>query len=97
MPGQQLRISYGADVGGSFEWTDTLEVIANALGVDPSRLRTDRGSLRTRVHEALLAPSSAIATYDVPHDGPVRPMPALGAVTRWDDGKPVGGGGRLPE
>jgi transcriptional regulator with XRE-family HTH domain len=46
----------------------TLEAIADALGVDPGRLRTDRGAVHTRVHDALPALSSAIATYDVPED-----------------------------
>lgn len=55
----------------------TLEAIADALGVDPSRLRTDRGAVQTRVHDALPALSAAIATYDVPDDGPVRPLHEL--------------------
>ncbi|MDT0395962.1 helix-turn-helix domain-containing protein [Streptomyces edwardsiae] len=55
----------------------TLEVIADALGVDPGRLRTDRGTAHTRVHDALPALSAAIATYDVPEDGPVRPLQDL--------------------
>ncbi|MFD5497025.1 helix-turn-helix domain-containing protein [Streptomyces sp. GDS52] len=65
----------------------TLEAIADALGIDPGRLRTDRGTAHTRVHDALPALSAAIATYDVPEDGPVRPLQDLRtAVTdaaRW--------------
>jgi len=55
----------------------TLEAIADALGVDPARLRTDRGSTHTRVHDALPMLSDAIAAYDVPDDGPVRPVQDL--------------------
>ncbi|MGW4021611.1 helix-turn-helix domain-containing protein [Streptomyces sp. NPDC005009] len=55
----------------------TLEAIADALGVDLGRLRTDRGAVHTRVHDALPALSAAIATYDVPEDGPVRPLQEL--------------------
>lgn len=48
----------------------TLEAIAHALGVDPTRLRADRGPALRAVHDALPALSAAIATYDVPDDGP---------------------------
>jgi transcriptional regulator with XRE-family HTH domain len=58
----------------------TLEAIADALGVDPTRLRTDRGSAHTRVHDALPTLSDAIAAYDVPDDGPVRPVHDLHAA-----------------
>ncbi|MEU5092065.1 helix-turn-helix transcriptional regulator [Streptomyces sp. NPDC021356] len=57
----------------------TLEAIADALGVDSARLRTDRAAAQTRVHEALPALSAAIATYDLPEDGPVRPLRELRA------------------
>jgi transcriptional regulator with XRE-family HTH domain len=55
----------------------TLEAIADALGIDPIRLRTDRGPAHTRVHDALPALSAAIAAYDLPEDGPVRPLREL--------------------
>ncbi|MFJ4735300.1 helix-turn-helix transcriptional regulator [Streptomyces sp. NPDC088770] len=65
----------------------TLEAIADALGVDPSRLRTDRDATPTRVHDALPALSAAIATYDLPEDGPVRPLhelrTAVEETVRW--------------
>ncbi|MEV5762765.1 helix-turn-helix transcriptional regulator [Streptomyces tendae] len=65
----------------------TLEAIADALGVDPARLRTDRTAAHTRVHDALPALSAAIATYDLPDDGPVRPLRVLRAAVaeaaRW--------------
>ncbi|WP_432033512.1 helix-turn-helix domain-containing protein [Streptomyces antibioticus] len=65
----------------------TLEAIADALGVDPARLRTDRGSAHTRVHDALPALSDAIAAYDGPDDGPVRPLhdlrTAVVEAARW--------------
>lgn len=55
----------------------TLEAIADALGVDPGRLRTDRGGAHTAVHDALPALSASIASYDVPEDGPTRALPEL--------------------
>ncbi|MEV6997520.1 helix-turn-helix transcriptional regulator [Streptomyces sp. NPDC093982] len=55
----------------------TLEAIAGALGVDPGRLRADRGRAQSAVQVALPALSAVIATYDVPDDGPVRPIPEL--------------------
>ncbi|MFK0151138.1 helix-turn-helix domain-containing protein [Streptomyces sp. NPDC090493] len=65
----------------------TLSAIADALGVDPGRLRSDRGPTRTAVREGLPALSDAIAAYDVPDDGPVRPVRELHAATaetvRW--------------
>ncbi|MFI0576120.1 helix-turn-helix domain-containing protein [Streptomyces tendae] len=65
----------------------TLEAIADALGVDPARLRTDRGASHTRVHDALPALSAAIATYDLPDDGPARPVrdlrAAVAEAARW--------------
>ncbi|KKD03284.1 helix-turn-helix domain-containing protein [Streptomyces sp. WM6386] len=65
----------------------TLEALAAALGVDPSRLRVDRGPVHARVREALPALSAVIAAYDVPDDGPVRTLGELRAavaeVVRW--------------
>ncbi|MFJ8793217.1 helix-turn-helix domain-containing protein [Streptomyces sp. NPDC102462] len=55
----------------------TLEAIADALGVDPSRLLSDRGAAMSRVRDALPAMSAAIAVYDLPDDGPVRPLTTL--------------------
>ncbi|MDO0934825.1 helix-turn-helix transcriptional regulator [Streptomyces sp. DG2A-72] len=55
----------------------TLEAIADALGVDPTHLRANRVPTHTRVHESLPALSAAIATYDLPDDGPVRPVHEL--------------------
>jgi transcriptional regulator with XRE-family HTH domain len=65
----------------------TLEAIADALGVDPSRLRADRGAAHTAVQDALPALSATIAAYDVPDDGPVRPLhdlrTAVAEALRW--------------
>jgi transcriptional regulator with XRE-family HTH domain len=65
----------------------TLEAIADALGIDPGRLRADRGAVHTRVHDALPALSAAIAAYDIPDDGPIRPLADLRAAVedaaRW--------------
>jgi len=66
---------------------DTLDSIAAALGVDPSRIIT--GSTRTdsRVHAALPSISAAIAAYDIPPDAQPRPLPdlgpAVGTLVQW--------------
>ncbi|MEU8469767.1 helix-turn-helix transcriptional regulator [Streptomyces sp. NPDC029006] len=56
---------------------DTLQAIADALGVDPARLLRDRGPAHSQAREALPALSAAIAAYDCPEDGPVRPIAGL--------------------
>ncbi|MFC9502686.1 helix-turn-helix domain-containing protein [Streptomyces sp. NPDC057002] len=65
----------------------TLESIADALGVDPIRLRTDRAPTHTRVHDSLPAISASLAAYDLPEDGPLRPVhelrSAVNEVGRW--------------
>lgn len=55
----------------------TLEAIADALGIDPGRLRSDRGPATSTARDLLPALSAAIATYDLPEDGPVRPLDEL--------------------
>lgn len=66
---------------------DTLESIAEALGVDPSRLATGSGRSSSRVHHAMPAISAAIAAYDLPADPPERPLPQLAddvtALVEW--------------
>lgn len=65
----------------------TLDAIAAALGVDPSRLIADREHAHSRVRDAMPALSAAIAAYDVPEDGPVRALPelsrAVAEATSW--------------
>ncbi|MEU3618501.1 helix-turn-helix transcriptional regulator [Streptomyces sp. NPDC006872] len=58
----------------------TLEAVAGALGVDPHRLRSDREPAHTTVRDALPGMSAALATYDCPDDGPVRPVHELRAA-----------------
>ncbi|MEU7305359.1 helix-turn-helix transcriptional regulator [Streptomyces sp. NPDC007206] len=66
---------------------DTLQAIADALGVDPSRLRHDRGPAHSQAREGLPALSAAIAAYDCPEDGPARPVAelrsAVDTAERW--------------
>lgn len=57
-----------------------LDALADALNVDPSRLLTDLRRTTGRVHDAMPALSAAIATYDLPEDGPTRPLPQLQAA-----------------
>ncbi|MEV6478286.1 helix-turn-helix transcriptional regulator [Streptomyces sp. NPDC051657] len=51
---------------------EVLEAVADALEVDPSRLRTDHVGTERRVHQALPALSEAIAGYDVTLGAPTR-------------------------
>ncbi|MEU2930577.1 helix-turn-helix transcriptional regulator [Streptomyces sp. NPDC007251] len=66
---------------------DTLQAIADALGVDPSCLRHDRGPAHSQAREGLPVLSAAIAAYDCPEDGPVRPVAelrsAVDTAERW--------------
>ncbi|MFF3848063.1 helix-turn-helix domain-containing protein [Streptomyces sp. NPDC002328] len=55
----------------------TLEAIADALGVDPTRLRSDRDAAHTPVHVALPALSAALVAFDIPDDGAPRPLHEL--------------------
>ncbi|WP_455354878.1 helix-turn-helix domain-containing protein [Streptomyces sp. SYSU K217416] len=48
----------------------TLDAIAAALAMDPTRLLTGHARNDGRVHDALPAVSAAIAAYDIPADGP---------------------------
>lgn len=60
--------------GSRFPSDDTLDTLAAALAVDPSRLLTGHQRVDNRVHDALPAVSAAIAAHDDPDDGPVRPL-----------------------
>ncbi|WP_326644560.1 helix-turn-helix domain-containing protein [Nonomuraea fuscirosea] len=64
-----------------------VEAIAAALDIDPSMLLADREHASSRVRAALPGLSAAIAAYDLPDDGPVRPMPelrqAVAQATTW--------------
>lgn len=57
-----------------------MDAIAAALGVDPSRLLGSHDGSDSRLHAALPALSAAIAAYDVPQDGPVRPIHELSSA-----------------
>ncbi|MET7761589.1 helix-turn-helix transcriptional regulator [Streptomyces sp. NPDC005393] len=56
---------------------NVVEALAAALGVDPSRLLGSRDRAEARVHVAMPTLSAVIAAYDVPDDGPVRPLAEL--------------------
>ncbi|GHH50635.1 helix-turn-helix domain-containing protein [Streptomyces candidus] len=57
-----------------------LDRLANALNIDISRLLPGGERADDRVHQAMPALSSVIATYDMPDDGPVRPIHELRAA-----------------
>lgn len=91
MTQQQLAaasgVSYGMvrgiERGSRLPGDGVLGAIADALGVDPSRLLGHRARTDSRVHGQLPVLSRTIAVYDIPGDGPVRPLPELrAAVTR---------------
>lgn len=69
---------------------DVLDALAAALGVDPSRLLASGARATGRVHAALPALSDAIATYDIPDDGPVRPLPDLRVAVAEAEGWRLG-------
>lgn len=77
-------VSYGmiraVERGSRLPGEGVLSAIAAALEVDPSRLRGERGCSEARVHDELPAISRTIATYDLPDDGPVRPLRDLRAA-----------------
>ncbi|WP_338105366.1 helix-turn-helix domain-containing protein [Streptomyces cinnamoneus] len=56
---------------------DVLDSVAAALGVDPAQLLPRQDQADDRVHAAMPGLSAAIATYDLPDDGPVRPVQEL--------------------
>ncbi|MFJ8006058.1 helix-turn-helix domain-containing protein [Streptomyces fagopyri] len=58
-----------------------LESIADALGVDPSRLTSDARH-DSRVHATIPLISASIAGYDIPMDPPGRPLPELREAIR---------------
>lgn len=58
---------------------DVVEALAAALGVDPSLLLGNRDRADARVHAAMPTLSAVIAAYEVPDDGPVRPLAELRA------------------
>ncbi|NGO80292.1 helix-turn-helix transcriptional regulator [Streptomyces sp. YC504] len=66
---------------------DTLDALAEALAIDPAHLLAASGRVDNRVRDALPHLSAAIAAYDVPDDGPVRPLVDLRAevakATTW--------------
>ncbi|WP_442790443.1 helix-turn-helix domain-containing protein [Nonomuraea sp. NBC_01738] len=57
-----------------------LEAISAALGVDPSVLLAGRSQADSRIKHALPALSAVIAAYDIPDDGPTRPLPELASA-----------------
>ncbi|AXK33479.1 XRE family transcriptional regulator [Streptomyces armeniacus] len=74
-------VSYGmvraVERGARTPGDEVLDALAAALGVDPSRLRGERVTGDSRMQAALPGLSAVVATYDVPEDGPVRPLDAL--------------------
>ncbi|MGC0313764.1 helix-turn-helix domain-containing protein [Kitasatospora acidiphila] len=54
-----------------------LDVLAETLGTTADELLGGPGRTDSRVHRAIPAVQSAIATYDLPDDGPIRPTEAL--------------------
>jgi len=61
---------------------DVLHAIATALRTTADHLLEGPGHTDSRVHQAIPAIRAAIATYDLPDDGPVRPLPQLAAAVQ---------------
>lgn len=95
MSQQQLADTSGASLGavrkierGERNPSEVMvDAFAEAMGIDASRLRHGPEPTRTEVHDALPLLSAAIAAYDVPEDGPVRPLhelrPAVAEAAQW--------------
>jgi hypothetical protein len=56
-----------------------LSALASALGTTPEELLGGPGRTDSRVHQAIPDLQRAIAAYDLPEDGLVRPLPQIGA------------------
>lgn len=54
-----------------------IDAIAAALGIDPGQLLQQHDRAADRIHQAMPGLSAVIATYDMPEDGPVRPLQDL--------------------
>lgn len=67
----------GIERGARYPSDDSLDAIAAALGVDPSRLLADGSRADSRIRAAMPGLSAAIATYDLPGDAPTRQLPDL--------------------
>ncbi|MEU7149234.1 helix-turn-helix transcriptional regulator [Streptomyces sp. NPDC045456] len=59
-----------------------LDALADALGIDAPDLLPGKDRSDDRVHQAMPALSTVIATYDMPADGPVRPLHQLQAAVK---------------
>ncbi|MET9138917.1 helix-turn-helix transcriptional regulator [Streptomyces parvulus] len=77
----------GIERGARSPSDDTLDSIAAALNVDPSRIVTGSSRTDSRVHAALPGISAAISAYDIPTDTRPRPLdelrPATEELARW--------------
>lgn len=78
------QVSYGTikgiERGVRMPSEDTLDAIAAALSRDPSHLAAGGARAIGRITAAMPALSAAIAAYDLPDDGPVRPVRQLHAA-----------------
>ncbi|QDY77609.1 helix-turn-helix domain-containing protein [Streptomyces qinzhouensis] len=88
---QQLADAAGIHVGtlrkiergARYASDSVLMAIADALGIDVSELTERHDWTADRVRATLPSLSAAIATYDAPEDGPIRPLGELrGAVAQ---------------
>lgn len=67
----------GIERGARSPSDDTLDSIAAALGVDPSRIVTGNTRTDSRVHAVIPSISAAIASYDIPMGAPARDLHEL--------------------
>ncbi|MDI6408147.1 helix-turn-helix transcriptional regulator [Streptomyces albus] len=66
--------------GARMPGDSVLDALAAVLGVDPARLLGNHGNTDSRVHDEIPELSRVIAAYDMPQDGPVRPLHELRAA-----------------
>ncbi|MGI5340307.1 helix-turn-helix domain-containing protein [Streptomyces sp. CA-181903] len=68
----------------------TLEALAEAMGVDLSKLLPQPSRADARIHLAMPALSAALATYDMPEEGPVRSLSELREAVNRAEGWRLG-------
>lgn len=66
--------------GGRYPSDSVLDAIAAALGVDSTRLIDSHTYSHSNIRDQLSALSAVLAAYDIPDDGPVRPLNQLTVI-----------------
>jgi transcriptional regulator with XRE-family HTH domain len=82
LTGISLSMIFKIEQGTRTPGDDILHTIATALRTTPDHLLDGPGHGTSTVHAAIPAIRDTIATYDLPDDGPVRPLDQLAAAVQ---------------